>query len=172
MGRILPLLGVGVQVVSAILAAVFVALDARDAGQLVIGDGSIDWVYLGVIALVAFAVFSVVEQSRLRYALSHEIRNRKTIKALTDLFDEGKALEASKPEPRVFVVNGPETEAEKEHFRQVDSFRRLQDQWGEKVRQKLQKHCPEYLADWQSTDRDQRQTLLLDMIRDIRGRLA
>jgi len=170
MSRVLAVLVVVGQMAAWAATAALIGLDANDVRQLQAGGESLDWQWLALVAFMAFAALSAIEQLRLRRLLNHRQRNFRTIEQLTRLASEGTHLnDMEGAGPMVWTVAGGP--ADIEFSRKREDYNRALAEWGQRVRSKMHAQCPEFLADWDAADPADRHALLITTIKEIRSRL-
>jgi hypothetical protein len=169
-GRVFAILIVVGQIVTWGATAALIALDANEVRQLQAGGESLDWQWLALAAFVVFTALSAIEQFRLRRALNYRQRNLRTIEHLTHLATEGTDLSNMEGAgPMIWTVAGSPTQTE--FLKKREDYNRALAEWSERVRNKIDGECPEFLADWDAANPADRQGLLVTIIKEIRSRL-
>ena len=148
-----------------VLAAAFFALDVGSVGGWA-------WQWLAYLFAGAFIAQLLYANRRLTALQDKDSGRRSFIGELTALSTEGIRL-AEHPGNAGgwFFVGGPPSDLEIKHDQQQKEYASLRVEWSQRVRAKLELGAPEFLADWEAADFDDRYALLRSIIRDVRQKL-
>lgn len=159
------------QTLTFVAGAIFLAFDIESVRQFEAGGEALRWQWLALVAFAAFAGFTTFEQIRLRVVLNYRERQERLIKRLNQFATERNALEEAKSAIGVVVLGGPETAAERKRWEEREEWSDRVSEWAQRTRAELVRSCPEFAADWDAADDDRRRDLILEIIREVRGRL-
>ena len=119
---------------------------------------------------IVFVAFALIEQVRLRQALSIRAKKLGIIERLTGLLGEGNAIYRMDRGAPIRVIGGSD-QVNEERETKLREYSQSLTEWSSRVRVRLERESPEFLADWGSAKAEERSKALLSIIQEMRGTL-